>query len=154
MAHGKIGRSWQICGCCFPPLTNALPLGFCSQPYPRDPRSLLALERVDPTSLCTTGKQLCLKILCHMGLSENRGYPQIAILMGKMVIFHWNMRYTIFRQTHIKSDFMGDSNRHPQSWRPRDMCNVNLLGMGLTSGTATPKRWNIARVVLMQATAS
>ena len=120
MAHGKIGRSWQICGfCCFPPLTNALPLGFCSQPYPRDPRSLLALEWVDPTSLCTTGKQLRLKIFCH-----------------------------------IKSDFMGDSNRHPQSWRPRDMCNVNLLGMGLTSGTATPKRWNIARVVLMQATAS
>ena len=42
--------------------------------------------------------------LSHMGLSENRGYPQIAILMGNhwnMVIIHWNMRYTIFRQTHI-----------------------------------------------------
>ena len=37
----------------------------------------------------------------YMGLSENRGYPQIAILMGNMVIIHWNMRYTIFRQTHI-----------------------------------------------------
>ena len=39
-----------------------------------------------------------------MGLSENRGYPQIAILMGNhwnMVIIHWNMRYTIFRQTHM-----------------------------------------------------
>ena len=36
-----------------------------------------------------------------LGLSENRGYPQIAILMGKMVIIHWNMRYTIFRQTHM-----------------------------------------------------
>ena len=36
-----------------------------------------------------------------MGLSENRGHPQIAILMGNMVIIHWNMRYTIFRQTHI-----------------------------------------------------
>ena len=36
-----------------------------------------------------------------MGLSENRGYPQIAILMGKMVIINWNMRYTIFRQTRI-----------------------------------------------------
>ena len=36
----------------------------------------------------------------YMGLSENRGYPQIAILMGNMVIIHWNMRYTIFRQTH------------------------------------------------------
>ena len=34
-------------------------------------------------------------------LSENRGYPQIAILMGNMVIIHWNMRYTIFRQTRI-----------------------------------------------------
>ena len=40
-------------------------------------------------------------VIIHMGLSENRGYPQIAILMGNMVIIHWNMRYTIFRQTHI-----------------------------------------------------
>ena len=40
-------------------------------------------------------------VTIHMGLSENRGYPQIAILMGNMVIIHWNMRYTIFRQTHI-----------------------------------------------------
>ena len=34
-----------------------------------------------------------------MGLSENRGYrgyPQIAIFMGNMVIIHWNMRYTSF----------------------------------------------------------
>ena len=38
-----------------------------------------------------------------MGLSENRGYPQIAILMGNMVIIHWNMRYTIFRQTHFQA---------------------------------------------------
>ena len=37
----------------------------------------------------------------NLGLSENRGYPQIAILMGNMVIIHWNMRYTIFRQTHL-----------------------------------------------------
>ena len=27
-----------------------------------------------------------------MALSENRGYPQIAILMGNMVRIHWNMR--------------------------------------------------------------
>ena len=40
-------------------------------------------------------------VIEHMGLSENRGYPQIAILMGNMVIIHWNMRYTIFRQTHM-----------------------------------------------------
>ena len=39
--------------------------------------------------------------LPDLGLSENRGYPQIAILMGNMVIIHWNMRYTIFRQTHL-----------------------------------------------------
>jgi hypothetical protein len=32
------------------------------------------------------------------------GYPQIAILMGNMVIIHWNMRYTIFRQTHMGDD--------------------------------------------------
>ena len=37
----------------------------------------------------------------NMGLSENRGYPQIVIWMGNMVIIHWNMRYTIFRQTHM-----------------------------------------------------
>ena len=32
--------------------------------------------------------------------NPNRGYPQIAILMGNIVIIHWNLRYTIFRQTH------------------------------------------------------
>jgi hypothetical protein len=42
-----------------------------------------------------------------LGLSENGGYPQIAILMGNMVIIHWNMRYTIFRQTHLKEWNMG-----------------------------------------------
>ena len=46
------------------------------------------------------------KIMENMGLSENRGYPQIAILMRNhwnMVIIHWNMRYTIFRQTHMSA---------------------------------------------------
>ena len=42
----------------------------------------------------------------HMGLSENRGYPQIPILMGNMVIIHWNMRYTIFRQTHMNFNIL------------------------------------------------
>jgi hypothetical protein len=39
---------------------------------------------------------------CDMGLFENRGCPQIANVIGTMMIMiiHWNCGYPIFRQTH------------------------------------------------------
>ena len=39
---------------------------------------------------------------CDTGMSENGVHPQIAVLMGKMMINPWmGQGYPIFRQTHM-----------------------------------------------------
>ena len=88
-----------------------------------------------------------------MGLSENRGYPQIAILMGNMVIIHWNMRYTIFRQTQIMIyNHNGNSDvSRPSYWGcpeslPRNSLLVQVLqGQRYTSCVAPGHTAEISR---------